>query len=418
MMKKSMSEKPPMAAATTPTTANKTGSWRFERPVFEERLAPCSEACPLGEHIPAIMALHREGSFEEAYQKISLENPFPEICGQICFHPCERVCNRGRFDEPVSIRDLETFVSLEARDKNLSGFLLKEKTGSRLAVVGSGAAGLSCAYFLALLGHDVTLLEKASRIGMVEQAGPGSGLALDEVQWEVNRVLGLLSSLRLDASEKELAREELARNYRAVYLSPREGTEAHKKGSVPVIQASGPWILDEGGSSPLDTAPESKTKDLSRSMVRQFGAGKRAAILLDMSLRGIHETSQSLAVERLGSLSFETYCFMPQGKNIRPLGGAVRFDDLNMATFKKTPRIKPGPPDQRFAPREAIASAKRCFHCGICTFCYQCYDYCPDVSIRMDRGRKHREIDYDHCKGCGICAQECPRGAIGWAKEK
>ena len=347
-----------MAAATVPTTANKTGSWRFERPVFEERLAPCSEACPLGEHIPAIMALHRERSFEEAYQKIKLENPFPGICGQICFHPCERVCNRGRFDEPVSIRDLERFVSLKARDKNLSGFLPKEKTGGRLAVVGSGAAGLSCAYFLALLGHDVTVLEKASRIAMLEQVGPQSGLALDEVQWETNGVLGLLSSLRLDASEKELAREELARNYQAVYLSPAEGMEADRKGSIPVIQASGLWILDEGGSPPLDTVPESRTKDLSRSMVRQFGAGKRAALFLDMSLRGIHETSQSLAVGRLGSLSFETYCLMPQGKSIRPLDRAVRFEDLNRAVFRKTPRINPGP-DRRFSPREAIIFSKK-----------------------------------------------------------
>jgi 2-oxoacid:acceptor oxidoreductase delta subunit (pyruvate/2-ketoisovalerate family) len=318
----------------------------------------------------------------------------------------------------VSIRDLERFVSLKARDKNLSGFLLKEKTGTRLAVVGSGAAGLSCAYFLALLGHDVTVLEKESRIRMLEQAGPQSGLALGEVQWEANGVLGLLSSLRLNVSDKELAREELARNYRAVYLGPGEGMEAHKKGSMPAVQASGLWILDEGGSPPLDAVSENKTKDLSRSMVRQFGAGKRAAILLDMSFRGTDETAQSLAVGRLGALSFETYCSMPQGKNIRPLDRAVRFEDLNMAGFEKTPRIEPGAPDRRFSPKEAISSAKRCFHCGICTFCYQCYDYCPDVAIRMDRGKRHREIDYDHCKGCGICAEECPRGAIGWAKEK
>jgi 2-oxoacid:acceptor oxidoreductase delta subunit (pyruvate/2-ketoisovalerate family) len=317
----------------------------------------------------------------------------------------------------VSIRDLERFVSLKARDKNLSGFLLKEKTGTRLAVVGSGAAGLSCAYFLALLGHDVTVLEKESRIEMLEQAGPQSGLALDEVQWEANGVLGLLSSLRLGTSENELAPDELARNYQAVYLSPGEGTETHKKGSIPVIQTSGLWILDEGGSLPLDTVSENKAKDISRSMVRQFGAGKRAAILLDMSVRGIHETTESLAVGRLGALSFEIYCSVPRGKNVRPLDGAVRFEDLNMAGFEKTHRIESGPA-RRFSPREAISSAKRCFHCGICTFCYQCYEYCPDVAIRMDRGERHREIDYDHCKGCGICAEECPRGAIGWVKEK
>jgi Pyruvate/2-oxoacid:ferredoxin oxidoreductase delta subunit len=417
-MKKSLTEKPPMAAAKAPTTINKTGSWRFERPVFEERLAPCSEACPLGEHIPAIMALHREGSFEEAYRKIKLENPFPGICGRICFHPCERVCNRGRFDESVSIRDLERFASLLARDKNLPDPLVKEESGSRLAVVGSGAAGLSCAYFLTLLGHHVTVLEKGERVAMLDQAHDRSGLAPDEVQWEADRVLGLLSSLQLKASERELGREELAKGYRAVYVSPGEGMEAHKKGSIPAIQASGLWMLDEGGSPPLATFSENKAEDLGRSMVRQFGAGKRAAMLLDMALRGTDETVQSLAVGRLGALSFETYCSMPQGKNIRPLNRAVRFEDLNTAGFEKTPRVEPGPPGRRFSTGEAIFSAKRCFHCGICTFCCLCYDYCPDVAIRMDRGERHREIDYDHCKGCGICAEECPRGAIGWAKEK
>jgi 2-oxoacid:acceptor oxidoreductase delta subunit (pyruvate/2-ketoisovalerate family) len=417
MKKKSIPQKPPMAAATSPTTANKTGSWRFERPVFEERLAPCSEACPLGEHLPAIMALHREGKFEEAYRKIRMENPFPGICGQICFHPCEKVCNRGRFDEPVSVRDLERFVSLETRNKNLSGFPQKEKTGNRLAVVGSGAAGLSCAYFLALLGHDVTVLERASRVGMLVKAVPHSGLALAEVEWEVNGVLSPLVSLRLNAPEKDLARDELASDYQGVYLSPGEGTEAPAKGRLPAVQAPNLWILDEGGSPALDTASEKRIKDLSRSVVRQFAAGKRAAMLLDMSLRGTDETLQSFAVGRLGALSFETYCSTPQGRNMRPLERAVRFEDLNAAVFKKTPRIKSGP-DRRYSPGQAIASAKRCFHCGICTFCYRCYDYCPDLAVRMNRGKRCREIDYDHCKGCGICAEECPRAAIGWAKEE
>ena len=69
------------------------------------------------------------------------------------------------------------------------------------------------------------------------------------------------------------------------------------------------------------------------------------------------------------------------------------------------------------APAIALVSAGRCFNCGLCTFCFKCYDFCPDLSIIMDRDAGRREIDLDHCKGCGICAEECPRGAIDWVRE-
>src|SRR5512136_2382286 len=141
--------RPPMAAAKEPTTPIRTGTWRFDRPVFVSRLAPCGEACPLGEDIPAIMALNGKGDFEGAYLKILEENPFPGICGRICFHPCERVCNRGRFDEAVSIKDLEWSAFKETQTREpIPGGTESEK-GHKVAVLGGGPAGLSCAYFLA-----------------------------------------------------------------------------------------------------------------------------------------------------------------------------------------------------------------------------------------------------------------------------
>ena len=97
----------PMSAAVTPTTPNLTGSWRFERPVFINGIAPCREACPLGINIAEIMVYNKEGNFKQAYDKFCLENPFPGICGQVCFYPCQRVCNRGRFDEAISIKNLD-----------------------------------------------------------------------------------------------------------------------------------------------------------------------------------------------------------------------------------------------------------------------------------------------------------------------
>jgi NADPH-dependent glutamate synthase beta subunit-like oxidoreductase len=89
------------------TEINKTGSWRFVRPTYDEKTAPCSTACPAGEDIGRIEMLAHQGSFRKAAATILKENPFPAVCGRVCFHPCENACNRGEFDEPVAIHCLE-----------------------------------------------------------------------------------------------------------------------------------------------------------------------------------------------------------------------------------------------------------------------------------------------------------------------
>src|SRR5512136_922849 len=93
------------------TESNKTGSWRFLRPRYEEKTAPCSAVCPAGEDIGRIEMLTAEGRFHEAWETVLRENPFPGICGRVCYHPCERVCNRGEFDEPVAVHILERFLA-------------------------------------------------------------------------------------------------------------------------------------------------------------------------------------------------------------------------------------------------------------------------------------------------------------------
>ena len=139
--------KAPMAAATEPTTANRTGTWRFEKPVFVEQIAPCREACPVGEDIPVIMALNEAKAFEEAYRQILLENPFPGICGKLCFHPCEKICNRRRFDQAVSIRNLEYFVSNTARKSRLKIERPQSTRTPKAAVVGGDRQAYPVAIF-------------------------------------------------------------------------------------------------------------------------------------------------------------------------------------------------------------------------------------------------------------------------------
>ena len=119
---------PPLAISTEPTTRNLTGSWRFERPVFVDLIAPCAEACPLGQDSRTIMALIARGDFQGALGRILLENPFPGLTGRICPARCERACNRGRFDQPVSIKDLELFLAGEI-ESGLAGDI--PKTGKK-----------------------------------------------------------------------------------------------------------------------------------------------------------------------------------------------------------------------------------------------------------------------------------------------
>jgi Pyruvate/2-oxoacid:ferredoxin oxidoreductase delta subunit len=408
--------KPPMAAAKEPTTPMCTGAWRFERPVFVSRLAPCSEACPLGEDIPAIMALNGKGDFEGAYLKILEENPFPGICGRICFHPCERVCNRGRFDEAVSIRDLEWSAFKEAQTQELVPRGLEPKKGRKVAVLGGGPAGLSCAYFLALLGHELTILEQGEEPEIFALSTHKGSLARGDLEWELKRVLSLGVNMGHYVPDRAKGYEDLAKEYEAVYAPPELDADPARKEIAPVTMRSGLVILDSS-ATPTEGAP-AEERPIARTVVRQIAAGKMAALHLDLHFRGAPSGQiKPFAVGRLGAVSYEVFKLGVTGRIPRPLQGVVRFEDLNLAHFEKTPRCHPASPQGILDKPERIASARRCFQCGICTFCMRCYDYCPDVSIQMHGKTKDRAIDYDHCKGCGICAEECPRGAIVWVHE-
>jgi 2-oxoacid:acceptor oxidoreductase delta subunit (pyruvate/2-ketoisovalerate family) len=408
--------KPPMAAAKEPTTPIRTGTWRFERPVFVSRLAPCSEACPLGEDIPAIMALNGKGDFEGAYLKILEENPFPGICGRICFHPCERVCNRGRFDEAVSIKELEGSVFKDAQTREPMARGLEPRKGRKVAVLGGGPAGLSCAYFLALLGHEITVLEQGDEPEIFALSLDKGSLERADLEWEVKRVLSLGVGKGHYVPDQAKGYEDLAKEYEAVYVSPKLDADPARKEIAPVNVRSGLVVLDS--SATTTEGPPAEERQLARRVVRQIAAGKMAALQLELHFRGAPAGQiRPFAVGRLGAFSYEVFKLGVTGRIPRPLQGVVRFEDLNVAHFDKTPRTHRVSPQGTFDKAQRIASARRCFQCGTCTFCMRCYDYCPDLSIRMDGKAKERGIDYDHCKGCGICAEECPRGAISWVHE-
>jgi NADPH-dependent glutamate synthase beta subunit-like oxidoreductase len=191
------------------TEANKTGAWRVLRPRYDEKTAPCGVACPAGEDIGKIQMLASQGLFKEAWETVLIENPFPGACGRICHHPCEAVCNRGRFDEAVAIHTIERFLADTASRcefKPHLGRLSSKK--QRIAVAGAGPSGLAAAYFLALLGYGCDVYEAMAEPGGVLRWGvPSYRLASGALRDEVARIeeLGVRIHCGKPVGEKFLA---------------------------------------------------------------------------------------------------------------------------------------------------------------------------------------------------------------------
>lgn len=164
--------------------------------------APCRDACPIGQRAQGYIALIREGRFAEAYRTIREDNPFPSVCGRVCNHKCEEACTRGKVDQPVSIMRLKRFVAdwaLGHPDEVRLPRPQVQPTGKRVAIVGSGPAGLTCAQDLALKGHSVTVFEALPVAGGMLRVGiPSYRLPYELVQKEIDDILALGVDLKLN----------------------------------------------------------------------------------------------------------------------------------------------------------------------------------------------------------------------------
>jgi 2-oxoacid:acceptor oxidoreductase delta subunit (pyruvate/2-ketoisovalerate family) len=530
--------------------ANKTGSWRTERPAYVDLLPPCNHACPAGENIQHWLYSAEDGGYEAAWRQIMQDNPLPAIMGRVCYRPCETACNRAQLDTAVGINSVERFLGDEAIRQGWIVPVTAPDSGKRVLVVGAGPSGLSAAYHLRLLGHQVTLRDSAVWAGGMMRFGiPAYRLPRDVLDAEVGRILAMgvvwagghpvtnieaemadgefdaaflavgaqrgkrayipagdsakiLDAVTLLHSMEGADRPQLGRRVAVygggntamdaartarrlgatdavvVYRRTRERMPAH---DVEVEEATDEgvrmmWLstiaradegkltiekmrLDESGFpqptgefteldadtvvlalgqeaelSLLDGVPGITISDgvvqvgadlmtghpgifaggdmvpAERTVTVAIGHGKRAARSIDAWLRSHQQgngAASPTAEPRLADFGrLNTWYYSDAPATVRPQLDLARrigtFDEVTGGLDEKT----------------ALFEARRCLSCGNCFECDNCYGVCPDNAvIKLGPGGRY-EIDLDYCKGCGICAQECPCGAIDMVPER
>ena len=268
-----MSEKPfAITLDVGSSLANKTGSWRTERAVYVDRLPPCNHACPAGENIQAWLYEAEGGSegYERAWRRIMEENPFPGIMGRVCYHPCETECNRGKLDEAVGINSVEGFLGDEAIRRGWTVEVTAEPTGKRVLVVGAGPSGLSAAYHLTRLGHEVSIHEAGPMAGGMMRFGiPKYRLPRDLLDAEVKRILEMGVELELNRKVTNVLESMREGGFDAAFLAV--GAHIGKRAYIPAGEAA--HILD---AVSLLRSMEGEEKPMLGRRVVIYGGGDTA----------------------------------------------------------------------------------------------------------------------------------------------
>ena len=217
--------------------ANKTGSWRVERPVYVDRLSPCNNACPASENVQGWLYQAEEGDYEAAWRVIMQNNPLPAIMGRACFHPCETACNRVQIDEAVGINAVERFLGDKAIEAGWRVAVTAAPTGKRVLVVGSGPAGLSVAYHLALFGHSVEIHEAAPLPGgMLRYGIPQYRLPRDVVDAEIARIAAMGVTIETDSPVADVGAFMSEHGFDAAFVGI--GAQRGKNPEIPSGDAS------------------------------------------------------------------------------------------------------------------------------------------------------------------------------------
>ena len=527
--------------------ANKTGSWRTERPIYVDRLPPCNVQCPAGEDIQGWLFHAESGDYQAAWRHLVRDNPFPAIMGRVCYHSCEGACNRGKIDAAVGINSVERFLGDEALQQGWRFDAPTQESGKQVLVVGAGPSGMSAAYHLRRLGHAVTVLEAGPLPGGMMRFGiPKYRLPREVLDAEMQRIVDMGVTLKLNAKVFDLAQTMRDGGYDAAFLAV--GAHIAKRAYIPAKDSS--RILDAvavlrsmegeeqpmlgrrvvvygGGNTAIDVARTARRLGATEaiivyrrtrermpahdfeveealqegvmvkwlSTIKQAGDGGALTIEkmtlddhgnpqptgefetleadslvlalgqdVDLSLLdgvpGLQMRDGVVQVDPATMMTGHPGLFaggdmVPAERNVTVAVGHGKKAARHIAAWLRGTRVEPVPkhapatfdrlnpwyysdapktlrPQLDLARRSssfdevqgglsaanALFEARRCLSCGNCFECDNCYGVCPDNAVIKLGPGKRFEFNYDYCKGCGICAAECPCGAIDMVPEQ
>ncbi|HJJ11822.1 MAG TPA: NAD(P)-dependent oxidoreductase [Clostridiaceae bacterium] len=215
------------------------------------KVKPCQKACPLGNDIPSFIKFVKEDNLKEAFNVLTQTTVLGAICGRVCphFKQCKGSCVRGIKSEPISIGELEAYVFDNAFKENYDIKTTNELEGKKIAIIGGGPAGLTCAAFLRMSGADVTIYEKQPKLGGITRYGiPDFRLSREIIDKNIEEILNLGIKAECNkALGKDYNLEDLEKEYDAIYLS--FGANVSSKMNIPGENLQGVY----GGNELLET---------------------------------------------------------------------------------------------------------------------------------------------------------------------
>jgi NADPH-dependent glutamate synthase beta subunit-like oxidoreductase len=311
-----------------------TGHWSSKKPSWSEATSPCRQACPIGNDIARALSAASRGSLDEALGIFRENNPFPGVCGRVCYHPCEADCNRNELDKAVNIRGLERYLS-DHGHVTPEPKLTKEK---RVAVVGSGPAGLSAAYHLVRSGYPVTVFEAMSEPGGMLMYGiPEYRLPKAILRKEIEYIAHLGAEIRTGVRVgKEISLRTLKEEFDAIFLA----VGAHKGMAVEGTIEGIAFLRQVNSGQKIDLGKK----------VAVIGGGNTAIDCARAALRlGVQEVSIIYRRSRaeMPALSEDVECVEAEGVKIEFLATPKRIASGKIECL----RVRLGSPDSSGRPQ-------------------------------------------------------------------
>jgi len=284
---------------------------------------PCVAMCPAGVDIPGYMALVGEGRNADAVRLIRKDNPFPTACAYICEHPCEARCRRRMIDDAINIRGLKRYAVDHAGD--VPNPPNAAPTGKKVAIIGGGPSGLSCAYYLTLMGHSVTVYEERKQLGgMLRYGIPAYRFPRHLLDQEINSILSTGIEVHTEVTVgKDITFEQLQRQYDCLYIAI--GAHQDKKTGIPGEDSRNVISAVEM----LRSIGDDRMPDFTGMNVVVIGGGN---VAMDVTRSSIRLGAQKVTcvyrrrMEDMTALPDEVAGAMAEGAELMTLAAPVRIE--------------------------------------------------------------------------------------------